>query len=356
MPNPELIPSPLRIGARGSKLALWQAEWVRGRLLSLGLPAELLPITTSGDRSSSPFLAEAGGKGLFTKELDEALIEGRIDLAVHSLKDVPARLPSGLVLAATPERADARDALLAPPGITALRMLPHAARVGTSSPRRQAQLRQSRPDLTLLPLRGNLDTRIRKWQSGDYDALILAMAGLERLQLAGIQPSPLAPEEMLPAAGQGMICLECRSGDLNLRAQLSALHHPATGLAAAAERRLLRKLAVGCQSPFAAYAVIIPSGLEKSQDKSGETQPMQIHLRARLDLESASFHAEAYAPLPASAAAGLNPAWATPLEPASGATLADADGLPAVPGLDAAHAAADQVFILLKTQGVERYL
>ncbi len=349
MSNPEGIQTPFRIGTRGSKLALWQAGWVRDQLQARGMDAELIPITTSGDRSTSPWLANAGGKGLFTKELEEALLEKRIDLAVHSLKDVPARLPGGLVLAATPERADARDGLLAAPGITSLNMLPHGARVGTSSPRRHAQLRRSRPDLTVLPLRGNLDTRIRKWRAGEYDALIVAMAGLQRLQFPGIQPLPLEPDVMLPAAGQGIVCIECRAGDLRSRARLAALHHNATGLAAAAERRLLRRLGVGCQSPFAAYAELILSRPGHSDEK----KPGQIHLRARLDLDSIGLHAESQAPLPTSVIAGLA-AWTTPLD--STAALADEDGLPTVPGLDAAHAAADQVTQKLVAQGIERYL
>ncbi len=345
MLNPEGIQNPLRIGARGSKLALWQAGWVRDQLQVRGMDAELIPITTSGDRSTSPWLANAGGKGLFTKELEEALLEKRIDLAVHSLKDVPARLPGGLVLAATLERADARDGLLAAPGITSLCMLPHGARVGTSSPRRHAQLRRSRPDLTVLPLRGNLDTRIRKWRAGEYDALIVAMAGLQRLQFPGIQPLPLEPDVMLPAAGQGIVCIECRAEDLRSRARLAALHHNVTGLAAAAERRLLRRLGVGCQSPFAAYAEIFQS----RPVKSGEDLPCQINLRAWLAQAKVTFFADACQTISAAETVRMNTTCATP-------SVTDEDGLPAVPGLDAAHAAADQVTQKLVAQGIERYL
>ncbi len=242
----------MRIGTRGSALALWQANFVRAELQQRGWPAQLAIITTSGDRHSARLRA-MGGKGLFTKEIEEALLEHRIDLAVHSLKDVPAELPAGLVLGAIPPRADPRDVLLAHDGRTLAR-LPNCARVGTSSLRRQAQLLHRRPDLAIVPLSGNIDTRLRKWRDGDAAAIVLAAAGLDRLQADAAISERFEPADFLPAAGQGALAIECRAGDAAVLARLSALHHAASACAVAAERRVLEALGAGCHTALAAYA------------------------------------------------------------------------------------------------------
>lgn len=247
--------APLRLGSRGSALARWQAEEVARRLAALGQQCRIEYVTTTGDRRTDVPLAAIGGKGLFTQEIEAGLLAGTLDCAVHSLKDVPSTLPEGLVLGAILEREDARDALVAPPGAT-LAGLARGARVGTSSLRRQAQLLALRPDVTVLPLRGNVDTRLRRFRAGDFDALLLAAAGLQRLGLAGEIRERLAPEQFLPAAGQGVLAIECRAEDAATRARLQPLHHPPTALAVAAERALLRRLDCGCQAPVAAYAQV----------------------------------------------------------------------------------------------------
>jgi len=198
----------LVIASRGSQLALWQARWVQSRLADLGHPSRIEIIKTTGDKITDVPLAQVGGKGLFTKEIEDALLEARADLAVHSLKDLPTELPPGLVLAATPERQDPRDAIVG----RRLADLAHGARLGTSSLRRAAQLRKLRPDLTIEPVRGNLDTRLRKLDEGQYDAIVLAAAGLKRLGWEERIAEFLAPDIVCPAVGQGALAIETAAG------------------------------------------------------------------------------------------------------------------------------------------------
>jgi len=245
--------APLRLGSRGSALARWQADAVARRLAAVGQASRIAYVTTTGDRRTDVPLAAIGGKGLFTQEIEAGLLAGELDAAVHSLKDVPSTLPEGLVLGAILEREDARDVLIAPPGTT-LESLAQGARVGTSSLRRQAQLLMLRPDVTVLPLRGNVDTRLRKYREAEFDALLLAAAGLDRLGLSQAISERLAIEQFLPAAGQGVLAIECRADDAATLAQLRPLHHAPTAEAIAAERALLRRLDCGCQAPVAAYA------------------------------------------------------------------------------------------------------
>jgi len=245
--------APLRLGSRGSALARWQADAVARRLAAVGQASRIAYVTTTGDRRTDVPLAAIGGKGLFTQEIEAGLLAGELDAAVHSLKDVPSTLPEGLVLGAILEREDARDVLIAPPGTT-LESLAQGARVGTSSLRRQAQLLMLRPDVTVLPLRGNVDTRLRKYREAEFDALLLAAAGLDRLGLSQAISERLAIEQFLPAAGQGVLAIECRAEDAATLAQLRPLHHAPTAEAIAAERALLRRLDCGCQAPVAAYA------------------------------------------------------------------------------------------------------
>ncbi|MDJ0991552.1 MAG: hydroxymethylbilane synthase, partial [Desulfobacterales bacterium] len=208
------MPATARIGTRGSKLALWQAEWVKSRLENLhsGLTVELTIIKTKGDKILDVPLAKVGGKGLFVKEIEEALLAGRIDLAVHSMKDMPAEIPTGLCIGAVPAREVPADALISREGQT-LNALPHGARIGTSSLRRASQLRRVRPDIEIVALRGNLDTRLRKLDEGRMDAIVLAAAGVRRLGLEARISQKLSAEVMLPAVGQGALCIETRDGD-----------------------------------------------------------------------------------------------------------------------------------------------
>ncbi|MGH9541090.1 MAG: hydroxymethylbilane synthase [Terriglobales bacterium] len=247
--------TPLRIGSRGSQLALWQARHVAAWLAGDGRQCEVKVITTSGDRIQQAPLARFGGKGLFTKEIEEALERHEIDLAVHSLKDVAAELPAGLILAAFLPREDARDALAAPPGAT-LATLPAGATVGTSSLRRRAQLLALRPDLRAVELRGNVDTRLGKLARGECNALLLAAAGLVRLGRTDAICEYLPPEQMCPAVGQGILALECRAEDDDTRAAALALNDEASALAAETERTVLRALGAGCQTPIAAHAEV----------------------------------------------------------------------------------------------------
>jgi hydroxymethylbilane synthase len=250
----------LRVATRASELALAQARQVVGQLERvLGRSAELLPLKTEGDRLASVSLAKVGGKGLFVKEIEEALLDGRADLAVHSAKDLPARLPPQLVLVAFPERADARDALVARERGATLGTLPRGARIGTGSVRRTAQLRALRPDLEIVPLRGNVPTRLRKLESGPLDAIVLACAGLERLGLAERIDERLAPELVLPAVGQGALAIEARRDDALARA-LEALGHGPTATCIAAERGVLEGLGADCNVPLAAYAEFTARG------------------------------------------------------------------------------------------------
>jgi hydroxymethylbilane synthase len=243
----------LRIGTRGSPLALWQANYVRERLAALGAEAELVVIKTSGDRFQNTQLASIGLKGVFIKELEDALLERRVDLAVHSMKDVPTEIPGGLTFPAICQREDVRDVLVSREGV-GLRMLPAGARIGTSSLRRQAQLLWFRSDLCLAPLRGNVDTRLRKLSRGEFDAIVLAKAGLERLGAAGVITEVISPEICLPAVGQGALGIECRAEDEEVRGLLLQLDHAETRAAITAERALLAALQGGCQVPLGAWA------------------------------------------------------------------------------------------------------
>lgn len=254
-------PPELRLGSRGSALARWQAGEVARRLASVGRPCRITYVTTTGDRRTDVPLAAIGGKGLFTQEIEAGLLADELDCAVHSLKDVPSTLPPGLVLGAILAREDARDALVAPSGVT-LEALAPGARVGTSSLRRQAQLLALRPDVRVLPLRGNVDTRLRRWRAGDYDALLLAAAGLRRLGHADAIAEYLPPGQFLPAAGQGVLALECRADDAATLAALEPLHHAPTACCIAAERALLRRLDCGCQAPVAAFAQLAGDELQ----------------------------------------------------------------------------------------------
>jgi hydroxymethylbilane synthase len=246
----------LRIATRKSALALWQAEHVAALLREAhsGLEIELVPLLTQGDRIQDRTLAAIGGKGLFIKELELAIEDLRADIAVHSMKDVPADLPDGLAIEAVLARADPRDALVTTSGIARLEDLPQNAVVGTSSLRRQAQLRALRPDLRVEPLRGNVDTRIRKLEAGGMDAIVLACAGLVRLGLESRITARLDPQICLPAVTQGVIGIECRRSDTRTAGLLQALEDRATRLGMDAERAFAARLGGSCQSPIAAYA------------------------------------------------------------------------------------------------------
>ena len=278
---PAVTARPLTIATRNSPLALWQAGHVQRELARLqpGLTVELLPMTTEGDRLQQGSLAKLGGKGLFVKELETALLDGRADLAVHSMKDVPMALPQGLEMAAVCERGDPYDAFVSP-GYAALADLPAGARLGTSSLRRGCQLAALRPDLRMLPLRGNVGTRLGKLEAGECEAAVLAAAGLQRLGLAGRIRQRLSAGDCLPAAGQGALGVECRSGDEAVLELIGGLHHPASAARVQAERAAVAALldgshgadgsgAHGCQVPVAAYAEI-----------DGGTGDGRLHLRA----------------------------------------------------------------------------
>lgn len=249
---------PLRIGTRGSPMALFQANLVRDRLVAAhpGLAApgmvELEVIRTTGDRVQNRLLAEIGGKGLFTKEIEEALIDGRIDCAIHSMKDVPAELPRGLCIAAIPEREDPRDAFLSPKAQT-LEALPQGAVLGTASLRRQAQSLHVRPDLDVQMLRGNVDTRLSKLDAGQADAILLAYAGLRRLGLGDRATSLIDPTERPPAPGQGALAIETRETDRDA-AWVQAIRHAPTAIAVAAERGALTALEGSCKTAIGAHA------------------------------------------------------------------------------------------------------
>jgi hydroxymethylbilane synthase len=234
-------------------LALWQAEHVKARLAELGHEVSIQVITTTGDRLQDRRLEAVGGKGAFLKEIEEAMIAGEVDLAVHSLKDVPTALPDGLGLVAVLERADPRDAWIASSG-RRLEGLPPGARVGTTSLRRRVQLLEKRRDVAIEDLRGNVDTRLRKLREGGFDAIVLAMAGLTRLGRAGEVTEPFEATEFLPAPGQGVIALECRLRDEDVTAAVAPLHHAPTHRAVQAERGFLAALGGGCNVPLGAYA------------------------------------------------------------------------------------------------------
>ena len=246
----------LRLGTRGSRLAIWQAEWVQAALAQAGVVAELVIIETRGDAEVDRPLHQLEGKGFFTKEIEEALRDGRIDVAVHSLKDLPTRLPAGLVLAAVPTRADPAEALVTrDAGVTSIADLAAGAKVGTSSVRRVAQIRYLRADLDIVPLRGNVPTRVQKVKEGrdGLDAALLAGAGLERLALAGQIAARLDPLDVMPAPGQGALGLEVRADDRNARGALAPLEDAKSARHVTAERSLLAALEGGCQAPVAAW-------------------------------------------------------------------------------------------------------
>ncbi|HXL81169.1 MAG TPA: hydroxymethylbilane synthase [Pyrinomonadaceae bacterium] len=276
----------LVIGSRGSKLALKQARFVQSELerISPSLETRIEIITTSGDVKTDP-LSVIGGKGVFTKELEDALFDRRIDLAVHSLKDLPTILPDGLTIAGICKREDPRDALvlgprLASAGNASIHSLPQKAIVGTSSPRRLAQLIHLRNDLVFQDLRGNVDTRLRKLDEGQYDALVLACAGLRRLGLEHRISAALASEQMLPSPGQGALAIETRAEDQDTIEAVKDLDHKFTRLACTAERAFLRSLGGGCQLPIAAYAAVRDKNI-RLDGLVADPQGMQI-LRDRI--------------------------------------------------------------------------
>jgi len=249
--------SRLRVGTRGSPLALRQTELVLQRLRELRpqVETEILPIRTAGDRVTQVALAEFGGKGLFVKEIEDALLDGRVDLAVHSLKDLPAELPEELCLAAFPPRDDPRDMLVSQKG-GSLDDLPGSAAVATSSLRRRAQLLARRPDLRIEPIRGNVDTRLRKLRDGFYDAIVVAAAGLARLGLSPDTACPLPPDEFMPAVGQGILAVEARAEDRPVLDLLRGLDHAPTRWQAEGERAFLLHLGASCYTPVAAHALV----------------------------------------------------------------------------------------------------
>jgi hydroxymethylbilane synthase len=256
----------VRIGTRGSPLALAQAGMVRARLMAHGLAAERIEtkvIRTTGDVIRDRPLAEVGGKGLFTKEIEEALLAGAIDLAVHSAKDMPTVLPEGLAIAAVLPREDARDVFISRKAAT-LRELPPGAVVGTGSLRRQALVKRLRPDLDVVSFRGNVESRLRKLDEGVVDATLLALAGLKRLGLADAASEVLSLDEFIPAVGQGIIALEARSDDAPMRALLAAITHAETETALVAERAFLAVLDGSCRTPIAGHATIREGGLSFS--------------------------------------------------------------------------------------------
>ncbi|HYL67809.1 MAG TPA: hydroxymethylbilane synthase [Candidatus Limnocylindria bacterium] len=252
---------PLRIGSRGSALALWQANHIRARLAELhGVESEIIRIHTSGDHFQTAAVAQIGTKGVFIKELEDTLLARAIDLAVHSMKDVPTETPAGLTFPAITKREDVRDCFISQSGAT-LEKLPSGSRVGTSSLRRQAQLRLHRPDLEPAELRGNVDTRLKKVAAGAYDAIILAKAGVDRLGLTEKITEILSTTIMLPAVGQGALGIETRAADRETSALVAALDDEATRFCVTAERALLRELEGGCQVPLGAWARLGAGGL-----------------------------------------------------------------------------------------------
>tara|TARA_B100000315_G_scaffold260813_1_gene325696 strand:- start:5970 stop:6899 length:930 start_codon:yes stop_codon:yes gene_type:complete len=252
----------LKIGTRASQLALWQAEWVRAQLeQDPNVKVSLHKIKTSGDKILDVPLAKIGGKGLFVKEIEEALLRGNVDLAVHSMKDVPTVLPDALEIIAMTEREDPRDAICTQYSITGIHDLPTGATIGTSSLRRQAQLLHLRSDFKISMLRGNLDTRLRKLQNGEYEAIIVAAAGVKRLGLEAQVAAYLSVENSLPAMGQGVLGIECRQDDTVVHDHISRLNHPPSAYAVLAERAFVDRLEGGCQVPIGAYAVVSGSSI-----------------------------------------------------------------------------------------------
>lgn len=258
--KPAALAHVVRLGTRGSQLARWQADWVADQLREQGHNVETIEISTQGDRDQTSSLEAIGGTGVFTKELQRALLRGEIDLAVHSLKDLPTTPVEGLALAAIPAREVPYDVLVSHVA-TSIDALPHGARVGTGSLRRRAQLARRRPDLRLEEVRGNVDTRLRKLDSGAFDALILAAAGLERLGLADRITQVLPPEVLLPAPGQGALGIECRSSDERTLSVVGVLNHPETAACVTAERTLLAGVEGGCLAAIGAHATLQGSRL-----------------------------------------------------------------------------------------------
>jgi hydroxymethylbilane synthase len=254
---------PLRIATRGSKLARWQADWVADRLRSHGYDIEIVEIKTHGDLDQSTPIGDIGSPGVFTKEIQRAILSGDADVAVHSLKDLPTDPVPGLRLAAVPARESAADVLVSPTAAS-LDTLPNGARVGTSSLRRQAQLRHARPDLQAMPIRGNVDTRLRKLDEGQFDALVLAEAGLKRLGFAPRISQVLSLDVMLPAVGQGALGIECRNDDASTRAALKIIDDATTHAAVLSERTLLAHLRGGCLAPIGAFGLVAGNQLELS--------------------------------------------------------------------------------------------
>jgi len=277
----------LRIGSRGSQLALWQANHISALLRERGHEVEIEIIKTTGDKILDVALAQVGTKGMFTKEIEDALAEGRVDFAVHSLKDLPTELPPGFELVAITERVNPRDVFLSV-NYDCLDALPKGAKVGTSSLRRQAQLKAFRPDLVIHPLRGNVDTRVRKLEEGEYDGIILAAAGLTRLGKTQLVKEYLSEEFMCPAAGQGALGIEIRLGDAAMRQHLAFLNNADARAATICERTLLSKLGGGCQVPIGAFAemkdgtlrltgvVARPDGSEVLHERQSGSDPVAL--------------------------------------------------------------------------------
>jgi len=259
--------TPLRIGTRGSQLALWQARAVATRLEARGVAAELVIIKTEGDRMQSAPLSEVGGKRSFVKEIEDALLAGDVDLAVHSAKDMPAQLPEGLAITATLPREDPRDAFVLPAGAAGdiagvLAALPHPPRIGTSSIRRSAQLAPRFTAARFVPIRGNVDTRLRKLDAGEYDALVLAAAGLRRLGFGERISAAIPSSECIPAPGQGIVAIEIRAGDERTRHALQGIHDPTAAVSLDAERAVVIALGGGCQLPLGALATVNGAAME----------------------------------------------------------------------------------------------
>jgi hydroxymethylbilane synthase len=265
----------LIIGSRGSKLALWQAHFIAGKLAETGVESRIEIIKTTGDHLATASLVKSGGKGLFTKEIEEALLRGHIDLAVHSLKDLPTESPEGLTIAAVPLRASPFDAMVG----SRLADLPQGGLVGTSSPRRAAQLRLLRPDLKIEPIRGNVDTRLRKLHDGEFQAILLAAAGLERLGLQGEIAEVFAPDQICPAPGQGALAIQTRVNH-PAEALCRGLNHEPTSQAVRAERAVLAALGGGCQLPVGAYAVVAENRIRVSGVVVAPDRPAAIRYRA----------------------------------------------------------------------------
>jgi len=252
------MPASIKIGTRASKLALWQANWVQSALNEKfpDQKIELVTIKTKGDKILDVPLAKVGGKGLFVKEIEQALLGGRIDLAVHSMKDMPAEIPDGLCIGAVPQREDPADVLVARDGL-AFSKLKRGALIGTSSLRRAAQLQHARPDISIVPLRGNLDTRLKKLQTENLDAVVLAAAGIKRLELTRRITEYLQADIMLPAVGQGALCIEMRQDDPVIGPMLAALDHPDSRAVVLGERAFLKRLGGSCQVPIAGHGEIV---------------------------------------------------------------------------------------------------